>query len=86
MVVLILYNIIRKCILTLQYTLKPKFIVMCCISLNTHIIQSLFKFKIFIIKIPKDSPFILLVLNAVFINVYHVKAVQDDIPVKTVSI
>ena len=30
-------------------------------------------------KIPKDSLFIFLVLNAVFITVYHVKAVQDDI-------
>ena len=38
------------------------------------------------IKIPKDSLFIVLVLNAVLINVYHVKAVQDDISAKTVPI
>ena len=39
-------------------------------------------FKIFIIKIQKDSLLIFLVLNSVFITVYHVKAVQDDISVK----
>ena len=31
-----------------------------------------------------DSLFIFLVLNAVFITVYHVKNVQDDISTKTV--
>ena len=41
--------------------------------------SSLLKSKNFIIKIPKDSRFLFLVLNAVFIIVYHVKAVQDDI-------
>ena len=62
------------------------FAVLCCIYLNTHIIQSLFKFEIFIIKIPNDSPFILLVLNfAVFITVYHVKAGQDDTSEKNCS-
>ena len=44
-------------------------IVMYCISFNMHIFQSLCIFKIFIIKIPTDSPFILLVFNAVFITV-----------------
>ena len=33
-----------------------------------------------------DSLFIFLVLNAVFITVYHVKSVQDDISAKTVPI
>ena len=37
-------------------------------------------------KIPKDSLFIFLVLNAFFITVNHVKAVQDDISTKTVPI
>ena len=68
--------------------LKLNFIssLLCCISLNSHILQLLFKFKIFIIKIPNDSPFILLILNAVFITVYHVKAVEDDISVNAVPI
>ena len=48
---------------------KTKFyellVVMCCISLNMQIIQSLLKFKIFIVKITKDSIFMFLVLNAV---------------------
>ena len=59
--------------------LKTEFyflIVMCCISSNMDILQSLFKFKIFIIKIPKKFPSILLVLNAV----------QDDIFGKTAPI
>ena len=50
------------------------------------ILRALAKFKIFIMKIPKDSLFILLVLNAVFITVYLVKAVQDDIAAKTIPI
>ena len=52
---------------------------MCCISLNMHILQSLLRFKIFIMKIPKDSHFIFLILNAFFITVYHFKAVRVDI-------
>ena len=44
------------------------------------------KFKIFIIKIPKDSLFTFLVLNVVFNPLYHVKAVQDDISAKAVPI
>ena len=31
------------------------FLVESCISLNMHMLQSLLKFKIFTIKIPKDS-------------------------------
>ena len=42
--------------------------------------------KIFIIKIPKDSLFIFLGLNAVFITVHHDKAVHDDISAKAVPI
>ena len=56
---------------------------MCCISLNMHILSSLLKLKIFIIKISKDSIFIFLVLNAVFITVYHVRFGQDDISART---
>ena len=77
MMILILYNITRKCILTLQYSIETKFyeplVVMWCISLKMHILQALLQFKIFIIKILKDSLFTFLVLNAVFITVYHVK-------------
>ena len=68
--------------------LKPNFyeflIFMFGISFNIHILQSLSKFKIFIIEIQTDLLFIFLVLNAVFITVYHVKAIQDDISPKTV--
>ena len=64
-------------------TLLYEFIVvMCCISLNMQYLQSLLKFKIFKIKIPNDSLFIFLILNAFLITVYHFKAVQDDIFVK----
>ena len=38
-------------------------VVMCYISLNMNFLQSLFKFEIFIIKIPQDSSFIFLVLK-----------------------
>ena len=51
-----------------------------------HILLSLLKFKTLIIKIPKDSLFIYLVLNAVSITVYRVKAVQDDISARTFPI
>ena len=61
-------------------------VVMCCNSLNVHILRSLEKLIIFIIKIPKDLHFIFFFLNAVFITVYHVKAVQDDISAKAVPI
>ena len=37
-------------------------------------------------KIPKDSLVIFLVLNAVFITIYLVKAVKDDISAKTFPI
>ena len=55
---------------------------MCWIFLNMHFLQKLSKLKIFIIKIPKYSLF--MVLNAVFITVYQFKTFQDDIPVLTV--
>ena len=42
--------------------------------------------EIFMIKIQKYLLFIFLVLNAVFLTVYPVKAVQDDISAKTVPI
>ena len=61
-------------------------VVMCCISINMQILQSLLIFKIFIIKIAKDSLSMSLVLNSVFITVYHVKAVRDDISTKPVPI
>ena len=47
-----------------------------------HILQSLPRFKIFIINSPKDSLYMFLVSNVVFITVYHVKAVQDESPQK----
>ena len=37
-------------------------------------------------KILKDSHFMILVENAVFITAYHVEAVKDDISAKTVPI
>ena len=37
-------------------------------------------------KDPKRFTFDILVLNSVFITVYHVKAVQDDISAKSVPI
>ena len=61
-------------------------VVMCCISLYMHFLSSLLKIKIFTIKFPKDSLFLLLVLNSVYITVYHAKAVQVDIFAKTVPI
>ena len=57
-----------------------------CISLNMHFLQSLLKFKNFIITIPRYLLFIFLVKNTVFMSVYHVKAVKDDISVKSVPI
>ena len=51
-----------------------------------HIHRALSKYKIFIIKNQKDSLYILLVLNAVFITVYHVKDVQDEKDAKTIPI
>ena len=82
------YNHTRKCILiTKTKTQFYEFLaVMCCISLNMHILRALSKFKISIIKIPKDSLYIFLVLNAVFITVYHIKAVQDNISAKSIPI
>ena len=59
---------------------------MCCISLYMHIFQKPLKLKIFVIKMPKDLLFILMVLTAVFITVCRVKAVQDDISEKTIPI
>ena len=67
-------------------TYRHILVVICCISLNIYILQSLSKLKIFIIKIPKDFFFIFLVFNAVFITVYHDKAVRDDISAKSVPI
>ena len=59
---------------------------MCFISFNMHILKSLLKLKNFIIKIPADSfSYMYLVLYAVFITVYHVKAIQDDISTKNCS-
>ena len=88
--ILILYNIIRKCILTLYSSTQTHFyellVVMCCISLNKQIFLTLLNFKIFIIKIQKDLLFIFLVFHADFVTVYHVKAVQDDLSAKTVPI
>ena len=60
--------------------------VMCCIYLNMNFLKSLLKFKIIVIKISKDSIFIFFVLNAVFIVLYHGKAVRDDISAETISI
>ena len=50
---------------------------MFCISLNIHFLQSLLKFKNFIINKPKNSLFIFLVLIVVFITVTSVNAVQE---------
>ena len=44
------------------------------------------RFKMFITKFPTDSLLIILVLNAVFITIYDVKAVQDVISAKIVPI
>ena len=72
--------------------LKPNFmssLLLCAVFLKIcimYILQLFLEFKIFIIKIPKNSLFIFLVFNAVFITVYHVKAAQDDISTKTVPI
>ena len=70
--------------------LKPNFMSSLLYSAvllkNIHILQSLLKIKIFIIKIPTDLLFTCLVFNAVFIILYHVKAVQDDISAKSVPI
>ena len=72
-----------------KVALKPTFfeplVVMCYISLKKYFSITL-KFKIFITKIPRDSLFIFLVFNAVFVTLYHVKAVEDDISAKTVPI
>ena len=44
-----------------------------------HFLQSLLIFQIFKIEDQKYLLFIYLVLNATFIPIYHVKAVQDEI-------
>ena len=70
MMILILFNAIQKCILTVQIALKPNFmssLLLCVVFLyiyNTYS-SSLFKSKIFIFY----------ALNSVFITVYHGKAV-----------
>ena len=51
-----------------------------------HFLQSLLKLIIFTINTKNYLLIIFLVLNAVFITDYHVKAVQDDISAKTVPI
>ena len=64
------------------------YMISCCYLLYffiMHFLQLLLKCKIFKIKIQKDPPFILLVLNAVLITVNHAKAVQDDISTKNCS-
>ena len=85
----IYHNIIRKCILTNWISTKTQYydflIVECCISLNMHFLKSLLKFKIFIIENCKYLLFIYLVKNATFPPTCHVKAVQDNISVETVS-
>ena len=59
---------------------------MCCISLKMYFLLPLLKFKILIITVPRYWLLILLVLNTVFMPLFHVKAVQDDIPAKSVPI
>ena len=55
------------------------FLLLCAeLTSYIHILQSFLK-----LKMPKDSLIIFLGLNAVFITVYHVKAVEDDISAKT---
>ena len=54
-------------------------VVESCISLYMHFLQSLSKFQIFRIEGRKYLLFLYLALNAVFIPIYHVKAVKDDI-------
>ena len=67
--------------------LKPNFMSSWLLfTLNMHNLRALSKFKIFILNISKDLLYIFFILNAVFITVYHVKAVQDDISAKTISI
>ena len=61
-------------------------VVMACISFDIHFPYSLLIFKIFKVKLSKYLLFIFLVLNAFFICLCHVKAVQDDISAKTVPI
>ena len=56
-------------------------IVMCCISLNMHFLQSISKFKIFKIKIPD-----ILFAYVVVILICHFRAIKDEISVKTVPI
>ena len=91
MTIFIPYDIIRKCLLigTCNRTktqFNEFFVVLWCIYINVYILQSLQKFKISIIKFPKYLLFIFLVLNAVFISIYHLKAAQDDISARTVPI
>ena len=62
MMILNLYNI-ENAYLHYEST-NTKFyeflVVLCCISLTMNFLQSLLEFKIFILKIPKDSFFIFL--------------------------
>ena len=89
--ILILYKIICT---KMQHYSSPKtqtyefLVAMCCISLNMHSLIKIWNstMEIFMIKIQKYLLFIFLVLNAVFLTVYPVKAVQDDISAKTVPI
>ena len=81
-------RIINMKIFNTTVAIKPNFmssllLYTYCISLNLNILQSVLNFKIFIIKIPKKFLFIFLVSTAVLILVCHIKAVQDDISLKT---
>ena len=62
-------------------------LLLCMYILNIHFLQSLQNLIIIIIiKISTYLLFIFLVLNAAFNPVWHVKAVQDYISIKTVPI
>ena len=74
MMILILYNTIQKCLN-----------VMCCISLNMYLFQSLLDRNLHN-KDPNIFAFHTFALKYCLITVWHVKAVQDDISTKTVPI
>ena len=87
----LLHNIKRKYMLTHSVAPKIQFyefcVAACCISLNMHFPKSLYKFEIFIIKIQGIFAFNVFGLKC-FLNmpICHVKAVQDNISPKNVSI
>ena len=83
MMIIILYNIYSKMHLT-QFFFS--YVSLCAVFLLICIIIIAYTLHILIVKLPKYLLSIFLALNAFFIHICYVKAVQDDISAKCVPI